>query len=117
MVRMSKVDSSHGGSADYEIWRLGQPPTASDGADAYIEKLLTQSGMAPSSANQDKFKKAGVASAQKNKTFTDHALKWAGIIFAGALGVVGLRYALGSGTVKAAAETAEKATERAAKAS
>ncbi len=117
MVRMSKVDSSHGGSADYEIWRLSQPPTASDGADAYIEKLFAQSGLAPSSANKDKFEKAGVASAQKNKTFADQALKWASIIFAGALGVVGLRYALGSGTAKAVAETAEKATETAAKAS
>ncbi len=110
MVRMSKVDSSHGGNSDYEIWRLAQPPTASDGADLYIEKLLTQAGLAPSSANRDKFEKAGVASAQKNKTFADQALKWASLIFAGALGVVGLRYALGSGTTKTVAGAVEKTT-------
>ncbi|WP_303673203.1 hypothetical protein [Vampirovibrio chlorellavorus] len=128
---MSKVDSSYGSNPDYDVWRLSQPPTASDGADLYIEKLLTQAGLAPSKANKDKFEKAGVASAQKNKTFADQALKWASIIFAGALGVVGLRYALGSGTAKAAAgavekttgavkvaaETAIKATEAAVKAS
>lgn len=131
MVRMSKVDSSHAGSADYDVWRLSQPPTASDGADLYIEKLLAQSGLAPSKANRDKFEKAGVASAQKKKTFADQALKWASIIFAGALGVVGLRYALGSktaeavagavekttGTAKVVTETATKATETAVKAS
>jgi hypothetical protein len=107
---MSKVDSSHGGNMDYDVWRLSQPPTASDGADLYIEKLLTQAGLAPSSANKDKFEKAGVASAQKNKTFADQALKWASIIFAGALGVVGLRYALGSGAAKAATGAVQKTT-------
>jgi len=87
---------------------LAEPPTASDGADLYIEKLLTQGGMVPSSKNKDSFEKAGVASAQTHKTFADKALKWAGVIFAGALALVSLQYAFGN-TAKKAAETAAEA--------
>lgn len=91
---------------------LAEPPTASDGADLYIEKLLAQGGMAPSSKHQDSFEKAGVASAQTHKTFADKALKWTGIIFASALAVVGLKYAFAN-SARNAAKVADKIiTER-----
>ena len=89
---------------------LAEPPTAGDGAELYIEKLLAQGGMAPSSKHQDSFEKAGVASAQTHKTFADKALKWAGVIFAGALALVGLKYAFGNSAKKAAETAAERLT-------
>lgn len=89
------------GVPDYEIMRLAEPPTASDGGDTYIEKLLTQGGMLPSSENRDKFEKAGIPSAQTNKTTADTVLKWAGLIFVGALSVVGLQRLVGGGAKKA----------------
>jgi hypothetical protein len=89
---------------------LAQPPTASDGADLYIEKLLVQSGMPPSSKHKDSFEKAGVASAQTHKTFADKALKWTGIVFASALAIVGVKYAFGNSAKKAAETAAEALT-------
>lgn len=106
---MSTIQSG-GGAPDYEIMRLAEPPTASDGADTYIEKLLTQGGLPPSSENRDKFEKAGVPSAQTHKTTADTILKWAGLFFVGALGVVGLQRLAGGGAKKAAQSVAQKAT-------
>lgn len=90
-----------GGFPDYETMRLAEPPTASDGAGNYIEKLLTQGGMPPSSENRDKFEKAGIPSAQTNKSTADNVLKWAGLLFVGALSVVGLQRFAGGGLKKA----------------
>lgn len=100
-----------GGVPDYEIMRLAEPPTASDGGDTYIEKLLTQGGMLPSSENRDKFEKAGIPSAQTNKTTADTVLKWAGLIFMGALGIVGLQRLAGGGAKKVVQSTVQAATK------
>lgn len=95
---MSKIQS--GGPPPYQ--QLAEPPSAgNDSGEVYIEKLLAQGGMKPPSWSQDSFEKAGVPSAQTNKSFTDQALKWAGIVFAGALAVVGLQRLAGGSFKKA----------------
>lgn len=98
-----------GGPTPYS--HLAEPPTASDGMETYIEKLLAQGGMAPSSKNQDSFEKAGVPSAQTHKTFADKALKWAGLIFAGALAIVGIKHLFG----KSAKNVVQQGTQAATK--
>lgn len=101
---MAKIQS--GGPPPYQ--QLAEPPSAgSDSGEVYIEKLLAQGGMKPPSWSQDSFEKAGVSSARTDKSFTDKALKWAGIVFAGALALVGLQRFAG-GSLKKAAETAVK---------
>ncbi|WP_373532740.1 hypothetical protein [Vampirovibrio sp.] len=104
---MPNVQWSGPTPANMPYSQLAEPPTASDGNELYIEKLLAQGGMVPSAKNKDSFEKAGVPSAQTNRTWADQALKWAGVIFAGALAVVGLKYAFG-GAAKSAVQTRVK---------
>ncbi len=98
------------GPPGFNVNPYTQPPTASDGYDLYIAKLMGQAGLAPPSWHQDSFEKAGVLGAQRSNTFADKLLKGAGIAFAIALSLVGLRHFAGKAAQKAAG-TAAKATQ------
>lgn len=89
-----------------------EPPTASDGADLYIAKLLTQGGMAPPSEYKDSFEKAGVIGAEKQAPWADKLLKWAGITFVGALGILGARHLFFKGAAGKAANAAKTAAQK-----
>src|SRR5687768_16130802 len=80
-------------------------PTASDGHELYIQKLLACSGV----LGRDDFQRTQPGGGKGNGRgkLLDNIVKWGGVVFAGALGFMGLKNFMGRRAAKAA-QTAAK---------
>ncbi len=103
--------AGHGNQQYGSFDRQSEPPCAGDGEDVYIEKLLRPVTQGPSEGDTLSLggEEHGLGSHEtghKLNTF----VKWAGIIFAAVLAVIGIKKFLSLGTI---AKTGVKAVEKA----